>query len=126
MGRKPTEAGDAPGEPLVGHSQRASRAGRRAGSALGARKGDSLIADLHALRQAFVRARVAAGWHSKTDQGLARHANRSLSLDRPAHRLLENEARAIESLPRFAPAGEGPGERRLGGGLRDRESQGGA
>ena len=87
---------------------------------------DAGVADFHSLRHTFITALVAAGWHPKTVQGLARHSTITLTMDRYAHRLLESEARAIESLPHYTPSATREGSEGLGAGLQQGGVHGGA
>ena len=86
---------------------------------------DEGIADFHSLRHTFITALVAADWHPKTVQGLARHSNISLTMDRYAHRLRDSEVRAIESLPHYEPSSGSGGSDCVGSGLHQGGVQGG-
>ena len=57
------------------------------------------VCDFHALRHSFVSNLVAGGVHPKTAQSLARHGTIGLTMDRYAHRLVDNDAEALNVLP---------------------------
>ncbi len=70
------------------------------------------IADVHALRSAFVSALVRSGANVKTVQTLARHSSPTMTLGVYARLDARDERDAIRALPSFTPAK--PGARQTG------------
>ena len=69
-----------------------------------------LYADFHALRHSYISLITAGGVHPKIAQRLARHSDINLTMTRYSHTLLEDEAKGLETLPRFPSVFDGARE----------------
>lgn len=96
----------APAFRLSGKRRTAARMFRRDVEAAGIpyRDAAGLVADFHSLRHTFITNLANGGVHPKVAQALARHSTITLTMDRYAHTLMEEQSAALAALPDLAAA----------------------